>query len=223
MAPKKLPLHKVFVRADDHGCFDPHGSHIVPLLNVKVTTNKHGLWNIGVPGEVGEIDAYTKVQADGRFATKAQGDKADSAVQREDVVNSLTNPSVTLPAAAATVMELKQLIDQLSFSGGNMPTSIKSNSLTITGVDFTLQIELKPEQLLAIGTVSDLATQLANVQDVAFSGSYTDLKNKPTLLTSGDVVDVVNNALQGLSFGYSLGDLAPDPASCVAWLPKVTP
>ena len=56
---------------------------------VKITTDRKGLWHIGLPDmsvEPTEIDAYTKEQADDRFATKAQGDKADSAVQREDIV-----------------------------------------------------------------------------------------------------------------------------------------
>jgi len=222
---KRLPLHKVFVRADEHGCFDPNGNHVIPLLRVKVTTDRKGLWHIGLPdppGEPGEIDAYTKAQADGRFATKAQGDKADSAVQREDVVNSLDNPSVTLPAAAATVMELKQLIDQLSIEGGGLPTTITSKSLKISGTDFTLQIELKPTHLTALGMVSDVATQLANIQDVAFSGSYLDLTDKPVLLTTGDVLTIVDAVLQGSNSGYDLGDTAPDPATCIAWLPKIT-
>lgn len=220
-----LPLHKVFVSADEYGRFDPHGSFKIPLMDVKVETDRNGYWDPGMLGQrppcydydeeprhhghghghghrppppppgplPGPPPYYTKREADNRFAsiaqgelaetalqpsaegyaTAAQGALADTALQPEDVVDCCDSDSTEKPASAASVKRLKDLLDELIASGGTIPTLITSRTLNIGGTEFAITIDLSDEQSEALASVEGVPALVEEVTNTVNEVSTT--------------------------------------------------
>ena len=107
----------------------------------------------------GITDAYTKSESDGKYATKAQGTKADTAVQ----------PSAL--SAYATTASLSDYVTETELEGKNY--LVESD---LTGY-------AKTADLSNYATTASLAgyAQTSSLSTVATSGSYNDLEDKPSI------------------------------------------
>ena len=107
----------------------------------------------------GITDAYTKTESDGKYATKAQGSKADTAVQ----------PSAL--SAYATTASLSDYVTETELEGKNY--LVESD---LTGY-------AKTADLSNYATTASLAgyAQTSSLSTVATSGSYNDLEDKPSI------------------------------------------
>jgi len=207
-----LPADRALVRVNSCGVFDPGGRRTSLLIDVKVPVDANGVWTTGLrggtgaPGKDGAVGPrgpkgdpgeLTREEADRLYATRAQGERADSALQPSDVTDSLTSTDTDKPLSAAAGRSLQIQIDMLS-SAGATPTDITSATLSVGGSGFNRSINLFPEQVSALQLALS-AVQPGVLHQVAFSGFYDHLSNKPWIPSIADIENLINEALDGIA------------------------
>lgn len=143
------------------------GEELVPIVQdnatrkVTVEELRGGLSEEGHTHALADItDAGTAAGADiGDFATAAQGTKADSALQHDDMGSAAFEDTTAFATAAQGTKADSAL----------QPEDIGTAALNDTG-DFATAAQ---------GTKADSAVQPGDLSDVATSGEYADLENKP--------------------------------------------